>query len=57
MLKVFDRYEDIDFRQLMNVYAQLNCTEGKVKYPNFLLYNANEVATLNDENEWPEGKE
>lgn len=33
MLKVFDRYEDIDFRQLMNVYAQLNYTEGKVKYP------------------------
>ena len=32
MLKVFDRYEDMDFRQLMDVYVQWNCDYGKNQY-------------------------
>lgn len=33
MLKVINRYDELDFRQLMDVYAQRNCEIGAALYP------------------------
>ena len=33
MLKIIKNLDDIDFRQLMNVYEQTNCQTGRLEYP------------------------